>query len=367
MSSEMGFQPNWFAPPGATISALLEERDISIESLAGIANKTLDDVSRLICGVEPLTTEWAQILSGCLGASQNFWLKRELQYRSDLQRLCEEAANAGNAEWLSRIPLREVVGYGWIPEGRTAHETQLNACAFFGTTTDQGFERKYEALFDGARYKTSNAFKSDDSSLATWLRHGEVVARSINTARWNPKLLRASQAEIRGLSTVGDPVEFIPRLRAVLAACGVAFVVSRAPKGCRASGVARFLTADTALIQLSSRYLADDQFWFTLFHEIGHLVLHAPSGVFIEDESRLDAKLEEEADDFAVNALLEDVGVQSIRKVELTKYSIARFARRAGIAPGIVVGELQKSKRVPYNHFNYLKIRYRWKESELSL
>ncbi|MEJ2790423.1 MULTISPECIES: ImmA/IrrE family metallo-endopeptidase [unclassified Pseudoxanthomonas] len=367
MSTEMGFQPNWFVPPGATISALLEERDISIESLAEIANKTLGDVSRLIYGVEPLTTEWAQALTECLGASQGFWLRREQQYRSDLERLCEEATSAGNAEWLSLIPLREAVSYGWIPEGRNAYETRLNACAFFGTTSDQGFERQYETLFDGARYKTSNAFKSNDSSLATWLRHGEVVARSISTAGWNPELLRSSQAEIRALTMIGNPVEFIPRLKAVLATCGVAFVVSRAPKGCRASGVARFLTPDSALIQLSSRYLADDQFWFTLFHEIGHLVLHAPSGVFIEDEERLDAKLEDEADDFAIGALLEEVGVSSLRTVELTKYSIARLARRAGIAPGIVVGELQRSKRVPYNHFNYLKTRYRWNDSELTL
>jgi hypothetical protein len=40
--------------------------------------------------------------------------------------------------------------------------------------------------------------------------------------------------------------------------------------------------------------------------------------------------------------------------------AIVRFAKRVGIAPGIIVGQLQHYDRIPRNYFNGLKRRYQW-------
>jgi HTH-type transcriptional regulator/antitoxin HigA len=47
-----------------------------------------------------------------------------------------------------------------------------------------------------------------------------------------------------------------------------------------------------------------DVFWFSLFHEIGHILLH-PKKTFIDDDQVLPelARQEKEADEFAANSL----------------------------------------------------------------
>ena len=87
---------------------------------------------------------------------------------------------------------------------------------------------------------------------------------------------------IRRLTREKDPGQFIPRLKEACAARGVAVAIVRGPNGWRASGAARFLSPTKALIQLSFRYLSDDQFWFTFFHEAGHLLLHGKDLLFLE-------------------------------------------------------------------------------------
>ena len=163
------------------------------------------------------------------------------------------------------------------------------------------------------------------------------------------------------MTRIGDPGEFIPALQQCLSACGVAVVVARAPDGCRASGATRFLTSKKALIQLSFRYLADDQFWFTVFHEIGHLLLHTHDKLFLEGLDERHSEAEAEADEFALQTLFEQVGVDAMNTVSLSKFDIARLAKRAGVSPGLVVGQLQDKGRVPFRHFNFMKVRYAWK------
>jgi Zn-dependent peptidase ImmA (M78 family) len=134
------------------------------------------------------------------------------------------------------------------------------------------------------------------------------------------------------------------------------------PDGCRASGATKFLTPKKALMLLSFRYLADDQFWFTVFHEAGHLLLHANDKIFLEGVDIANIDAEREADEFAATTLFTKIGLIQLQTLPLNHFAIARFAKRIGIAPGVVVGQLQEMKRIPHKHFNYLKARYEWDE-----
>lgn len=363
MTQSATFQPNWTTPPGATVLDVLLERDISVNQFANDIQKESEEVSRLLHGVEPLTADWAQLLADRLGASPNFWLRREELYRSDVHRLCEMAAARNDAQWVSALPIKEMVQFGWIRNGATKKETISNACAFLAAYTNDGLDKRYTHLFETTAYRTSAAFESNLSSEIVWLRQGEIAASAIDCQVWSEQKLQDSLGAIRSLTRSQDPDHFFPELTQLLAACGVALVVERAPKGCRASGAARFLTDKKALIQLSARYLADDQLWFTLFHEIGHLILHSKKDVFLEvdgvdDEATIDAEIE--ADKFAAETLFQKVGLGAVDDVELTKFAIARLARKADISPGLVVGRLQTMQRIPYKHFNFLKVRYAW-------
>ncbi|MGJ7503679.1 ImmA/IrrE family metallo-endopeptidase [Variovorax sp. ZT5P49] len=354
------FEPKWTSPPGATVLDLLQERSLPVSELAQVVEKDVQSVSRLLFGVEPLTADWADCLSRALGASPSFWLRREELYRADLRRLCDAATATDTEKWLDDLPMKDMVRFGWIEQGASARETALNACAFFGVTTSETFERKYQGLRAAAAYRTSATFSTRPSAVAAWLRQGEIAAAAIDCEPWNDESLHDSLDAIRTLTREPNPAVFLPELERLLAGCGVATVVARAPEGCRASGATRFLSPDKALIQLSFRYLADDQFWFTVFHEIGHLLLHAHEDMFLEGLEERNSKAEAEADAFALSTIFARTGVDALDKVSNSRFDIARLARKAGIAPGIVVGQLQERGRVPYHHFNYMKTRYAW-------
>lgn len=353
------FEPRWAAPPGATVLDLMRERDIAVGDLASAVHKDPSAVSRFLHGVEPLTAEWAESLATVIGASAEFWLRREEIYRSDFKRLCQ-AAGAHTSDWANTLPLKDMVRFGWIEKGHSQDETTLNACAFLGVVTTESFQRRYQGLLSSAAYRASSAYETVPSAVAVWLRQGEIDASALDCAPWDEVKLRSSIDTIRALSSEANPAVFVPELQALLAKCGVALVVARSPQGCRASGAARFLNARKGVIQLSFRYLSDDQFWFTLFHEIGHMLLHADNGLMLEMDSDQKTSTESEADAFALECLFARVGVEALRTVDTSLRGILRLARKAGVSNGIVVGRLQALGRVSYKHFNYLKARYSW-------
>ena len=147
-----------------------------------------------------------------------------------------------------------------------------------------------------------------------------------------------------------------------------------APRGCRASGAARLSEPGRALIQLSFRYRTDDHFWFTFFHEVGHLLLHAGGkatvagahhpGWILDGEGGLgaDAEVESEANRFAEEVLTPSALKDELLSMRCTSDQVIRFGRSVGISAGIVVGQLQYFGRLRHNQLNRLKRRFSWEE-----
>src|SRR5437870_1390262 len=98
--------------------------------------------------------------------------------------------------------------------------------------------------------------------------------------------------------------------------------------GCRASGATRFLSPNKALLLLSFRYLSDDQFWFSFFHEAGHLLLHGDRGFFLEGDDSPSTKEEQDANDFTARILVPPEFQQAMRSLPLDGRQVIRFARR---------------------------------------
>ena len=104
-----------------------------------------------------------------------------------------------------------------------------------------------------------------------------------------------------------------------------------------------------------------DVFWFSLFHEIGHLVNgDLISNNFIDFmESKSD--MEDKADDFAMDKLIDREAYKKfISKEKITENELINFAKEQKVQPFIVVGRLQKDKG-DYRLFYKLKVRYGWK------
>ena len=160
--------------------------------------------------------------------------------------------------------------------------------------------------------------------------------------------------------TAQPPHAFASRLTRLFADAGVAFVVVPELPRTGANGVARWLTNRKALIQLNLRYKWQDIFWFTLFHEVCHVLRHANQKIIIDGIDK-NGPLEDEANQWAADFLLPpDAWSQFRRRTPLNKSSIIAFAREIGIAPGIVVGRLQREQRLKYSEMSDLKARFGW-------
>jgi HTH-type transcriptional regulator / antitoxin HigA len=361
MNTDIEFQPDWASPPGDTIADILEECNLPPAEFARRIGHTLPETRDLLEGRQPISNDLARKLEQVLGASAAFWINREFQYRQDLARLQDRESSKARVDWLQELPLKDMIGFGWIKLKSTSPKAKEAAClAFFDVPDVSAWRDAYKGALEMAAFRTSASFKSHPGAVAAWLRQGEIEASSIACKRWDADKFKDALAEIRPLTWKKRPGVFVPKLRELCAECGVAVVIVRAPDGCRASGATRFLSSNKALLLLSFRYLSDDHFWFSFFHEAGHLILHGKNALFLEGANMVSTKQEEEANGFAADILVPPEDKPELLSVPRDGQAVLKFARRTGISPGIVVGQLQHLGRLQRNQLNSLKRRYRW-------
>lgn len=351
------FVPDWASPPGDTIADVMRQKDIPLQRLAAALDATESFVSDLLAGRQHLTAVIAQRLAGCVGGSPTFWSNREAQFRVALNRRAE-GSSVDDLE--DDLPLDDMVTLGWLPEATTKIQRLASCFQFFDVTDVRTLRQKYLKRPELVAFRTSPTFASELGAVAAWLRRGEVLAANMECAAWNADSLRAVLPTLRRLTRNKNPKLFLPELTRILAGCGVAALLVRAPRGCRASGATKFLARDKALLLLSARYLSDDHFWFSVFHEVGHLLLHSRDAVFVDGiDQPVDAR-EREANAFAVNTLVPPEFQDEMLSLPVRGMAVVSFAHKVGIAPGIVVGQLQHRGRLARNQLNNLKRRYKW-------
>jgi Zn-dependent peptidase ImmA (M78 family) len=252
------------------------------------------------------------------------------------------------------------------PKGRMSDETRRaeirRRLAFFNVGTIKAWEARYGRICSDTLFRTSQAITSDERAVLMWLRSGELGADLVATRPWSAGNLLDRLKAIRGLSKVRRPELFVPKLKALCAEAGVAVVVKRGPNGCRASGASRMVGPDKAMMLLSFRGLSDDKFWFTVFHEIGHLVLHGAKtfvDVDMEEMEELDDS-EREANHFASRCIIPDNRASEFFQLDADRETVIRFSVSVGVSPGVTVGQMQHLRMIRQNQMNYLKRRWRW-------
>jgi HTH-type transcriptional regulator/antitoxin HigA len=353
------FAPDWFSKPGDTLAELMARQSLSPAKLAGALRRDVKVVRGVLAGVAKIDEDLATRLARCVGGTATFWKNRQQKYEAALTRVAERISNEKAAAWLERLSVDDLR----LHSKRLSQADSIKAClSFFNVTNPGEWERRYTD-FVGVAFRQSPSFKPKLGALAAWVRQGEIEASLVHCARWNPSLLREQLGEIRSSTRLKSPKTFVPRLKKICASVGIAIVFVRTPPGCSVSGAARFVSPDKALIIISFRHLSDDQFWFTFFHEVGHLLLHGPSNTFVDSGDDKGAK-ESEANNFAAGLLIPADRLDELLRLRARTEDIVRFAVSLGICPGIVVGQLQHHSIIGPRQLNFLKRRYKWEEIE---
>jgi HTH-type transcriptional regulator/antitoxin HigA len=355
MPSSSNFRPKWVSAPGETIADILRENAIPLADFANRIGETIEHAEDLLNGRATITIGLARKLERALGASVQFWMSRDFQYREDSSRL--DALDDG---WLAELPIGDMIKFRWLrPVPRPSEEVE--ACLrFFDVPTIKAWRQKYANVQAIATFRTSSSFDSRPAAIAAWLRQGEIESDAIECKPWDPERFRESLSRVRSLTYIKNRDRFVPQLQKICAASGVAVTIVRAPNGCRASGATRFLSQVKANLLLSFRYLSDDQFWFTFFHEAGHILLHGQQRLFLENMDMVETKEEDEANEFATQMVVPQEWRPAMLSLTANHREVIRFALRAGVSPGLVVGQLQHYGRVGPNELNRLKRRFTW-------
>lgn len=348
------FRPDWAVPPGATIEEWLEEANMTQAELAlrvGLSAKALNQIVR---GHAPLTQETALRLEVVTGVPAQTWNLLEVHWQAESQRLKRSASLGEATEWVKQFPLEWLRKNGAITatgHDRAAQVEQV--LTFFRVATPEAWEKTWSR--PAAAFRQSSAHEVQAPAVASWLRLGEVYAESISCGPFNAAVLRKQLPELRGLS-LQEPERYGPELVSRCAEAGVALVFLPEPTGARCSGAARWFR-NRYIVQLSLRHKSDDHLWFSFFHELGHVLLHDRSEIFIEGLAagpEAQAK-EDQADTFARTLLIPEEFTGRLAQLRSLPSMVA-FARELGIAPGIVVGRLQR-ERNDFSFGNQLKKR----------
>lgn len=355
----MSFEPDWISPPGDTLADLLEERSWSQTEFADRIGYTEKHISLLINGKASITEEAALKLERVVGSTAQFWLSREAQYRESLARTQETKALEREGDWLNGLPLRHMVDFGWVRSFPSTGEQVAECLSFFGVASVRAWRKSYKEPL--AAFRASKKFPIDPAATTAWLRQGERKATSIRSAPYDKSKFRAALVEIRHLTNEIDPDVFVPKLIEICSRVGVAVVLEPAPKGCPLSGATKWMSPDKALLMLSLRHKSNDHLWFSFFHEAGHLLLHGKRMMFVDIEGMLTDEQEDEANRFARDLLIPPTMGSRLSTLALQEQEVIRFAGEATIAPGIVVGRMQKEGYLPWSKLNHLKVRYSWK------
>jgi HTH-type transcriptional regulator/antitoxin HigA len=352
-------QPDWFSCPGDSLVAAMQRRRIAPSTLAERLSGGMQQLRDLVSGIEGITEQSAAIIGEVVGGSTSFWLKRQQNYETALERAVS-AVTPGDAEIWHAVPVPGPNPKGRLDEAKRRNELRRRL-AFFAVGTLGAWHARYGRDREQTRFRNSPTLASDDGATSMWLRQAELEASLAETDDWNPSALKERLRDIKKLSRISQPKRFLPQLKSLLAEAGVALVVQRTPKGCKASGASRMITPDRAMILLSFRFRSDEQFWFTLFHEIGHLLLHGEQS-FVDGDEMPDDESEREANAFAASVVVPAHAEGDFARLAANFKDITRFAVAMEVAPGLVRGQLEHRGRVDRDRLTFLRRTWQWSE-----
>jgi len=355
------FEPDYTVHPGEILEETLQARGIGKSELALRSGLTSKHISQIIHSKAPITPETAVRLERILDVKAVLWLKLDSDYRLFMQKQHEKKALEAKFDWVQKFPIPALVARGYLPKTDDKSVLVSALLDFFNVGTIGAWEKQYTEM--AVHFRKTGKGKVNAETIAAWLKIGENKAKEISVGAFNKSAFENVLKAIRPL-TKESPEAFEPVMVKLCAETGVAVIFVKEFPGTGISGATYWIGKDKVILMLSLRYKWDDHFWFTFFHEAGHIILHSKSSIIVDGNDLSGNKIEDEANEFAANLLIpkRDYNNFILTNPRIDETAIRRFAEAQKIAPGIIVGRLQKEGRFKYNWHNGLKRRFELKD-----
>lgn len=336
--------------PGETLGEKLKEMGMSIKEFAVRTTKPEKTIIAVIKGTSSITSEMAVSFENVTKIPARVWLNMQRMYDEYLVRVKREKDAALSAEWMRKFPMSEMVNRGWIVPCTTVDQKVNALYNYFGISSEKAWNDYYINQELKVAFRISLAHTKDPYAVSAWLRQGELQAMSQTLdCTFSEKKLRNALHEMKQIM-VEAADDFYNKLQSLCASIGIKLLNTQCLPKAPINGATRWIN-DTPVIQLSNRYKRYDIFWFTFFHEIGHILLHGKKAIFLEESvsTELEKDKEAEADAFAANILLPKNEEQEIIAAkDFSPNAIVSAAYKYSTHPSVIVGRLQYLKHIKY-------------------
>ncbi len=346
------YHPQTVTHPGEDLREKLEELQMTPLEFAIRCNKPVKTISEVMNGKSSITPDMAVQFENVLQIPANYWLKRQYNYDEAIARNKRQTAIEAAIPWAEKFPYTDMANKGWVASTRKIKEKVEALLSFFCISSHISWENYYiEQKLKGA-FRISLAHAKSPFALSAWLQKGENEARKIDAPEYSEKALKEILPELKSIMAE-QPDDFFEQIQSLCLKAGVKVVYTPCLKGAPINGVARWIESNTTpLIQLSCRHKRNDIFWFSFFHEIGHILLHGKKDIFLEGDGEYnehDKEKEKEADEFAVKWTLTEAEENAVLEdAPLDDDAVLRWAKKLNTHPAIIIGRLQHRGLIPH-------------------
>lgn len=332
-------------PPGEYLEEVLEEKNLTQAELARRTARPVQAINEIIKGIKVITPETALQLEQVLDVPAHIWTKLEWEYRLILakQQLQEDIEK--EASLLEVFPYQALCELSLVEASNHPKEQVVALRKFFAVSSLNNV-KTVKAYAPAFRQLDNNTLSHE--SLVTWLHAAKQLAEkklslSSNFAHYKKSTLNKVVAQLRSLTREPSLSHCFSQAQSLLAGSGIILLKLPTFPNAQVKGATFWLNSKNAVVVLAGEYDYADRFWFSLLHEVGHIVLHNKRITFIETQIHENAykSQEQEADQFAQNALIPmQAYTEFLEKGDFSLASISSFAAKIDIHLGIIIGRL---------------------------
>lgn len=340
--------------PGAYIEEIIEDLNISQQEFAqrlGVSAKT---ISKLVNGEESISKETANKLARLTGVSISTWLNLQNTYDIKLIEI-EELQDTDEAKLCNIIDFKYFKENGFIEDRPYKAVEKIRELRKLLQVSNLSYLYKFN---NQVSYRNTKGFSEKSIVNSNIMLELAInFSKNITNNKFDKKKLEEILPELRAM-TIQEPKIFYPLLRDKLLECGIILMGLPALKNANLNGATKKFKNGSILLLMTDRNKASDIFWFSLFHELGH-ILNNDFYSNHEDKALYKAK-EDKADQFAQEILIPESDYNEFKKnSNLSREEILDFSKKIKIHPSIIVGRLQREEVIPYNaYYNSSKDKY---------
>lgn len=355
-----GLSLDFIIHPGISIKEKLEEHNMKQEELAERTGFSAKHISEVINGKKGISAKFAKALEYVFGVKSTFWLNLQAIYDKEIIEY-EEKNNIDQKELevVKRIEpiLKYAILLDLIDQYNNLTEEVIVARNLCKTNNLLNIEK---LLITKIAYRTYKNMNVDEYVLYAWQRVCELITEKEDIQnKYDKEKLVDNLDKIKNLMFEKQTSQMIKKLKRILEECGIIFELVKDFEGAPVQGFIKNKD-DRIILCMTTKQSYADVFWFTLFHEIGHIlnddIRESKIDYYIEN-----TKYEHKANNFAKNFLInKDKYKEYIKEGDFSRESIKKFSSENKIKEFILLGRLQKDQIIKHNKYKDLKVKYYW-------